>query len=225
MNNNNNNNNHQLDQPLITRITSPRPPIQKTALFCTFSLFTFSSIFSRGSADPISPYVWTPMRSSVWSAERTINNSRAGGYITSLAQSTWWRSVSACAVCRLRGWTKAPRRYPRRPCAPTATAHRRATSCWASRKKTAPLTIWLHGHNSTISTSCHLWSRRHAEGECYAAKHSVTNVGGRGHFARCCLNRQTPNPPTIGGRAHRRQGRLGGRGKRQGIKRLCVRTD
>jgi len=35
--------------------------IQKTALFCMISLFNFSSIFSGGSADPICPYVWTPM--------------------------------------------------------------------------------------------------------------------------------------------------------------------
>ena len=36
-------------------------PIQKTALFCMFSLFNFSFIFPRGSADPICPYVRTPM--------------------------------------------------------------------------------------------------------------------------------------------------------------------
>ena len=38
--------------------------IQKTALFCMFSLFNFSSIFSRGSADPICPYVRTPTATS-----------------------------------------------------------------------------------------------------------------------------------------------------------------
>ena len=36
-------------------------PIQKTALFCMFSLFIFSSIFPGGSADPICPYMRTPM--------------------------------------------------------------------------------------------------------------------------------------------------------------------
>ena len=35
--------------------------IQKAALFCMFSLFNFSSIFPGGSADPICPYVRTPM--------------------------------------------------------------------------------------------------------------------------------------------------------------------
>jgi len=35
--------------------------IQKTVLFCRFSLFNFSSIFPGGSADPICPYVWTLM--------------------------------------------------------------------------------------------------------------------------------------------------------------------
>jgi len=30
-------------------------------LFCIFSLFNFSSIFFRGSADPICPYVRAPM--------------------------------------------------------------------------------------------------------------------------------------------------------------------
>ena len=34
---------------------------RKTALFCMFSLFNFSSIFPGGSADPICPYVRTPM--------------------------------------------------------------------------------------------------------------------------------------------------------------------
>ena len=35
--------------------------IQKTALFCMSSPFNFSSIFLVGSADPICPYVQTPM--------------------------------------------------------------------------------------------------------------------------------------------------------------------
>ena len=35
--------------------------IQKTVLFCTFSSFNFSSIYPGGSADPICPYVRTPM--------------------------------------------------------------------------------------------------------------------------------------------------------------------
>ena len=35
--------------------------IQKTALFCVFSIFNFSSIFPELSADPICPYVRTPM--------------------------------------------------------------------------------------------------------------------------------------------------------------------
>jgi len=62
INNNNSNNNHQLDQPVITRITSPPTAIQETALFCMFSLFNFSSIFPWwGAADPICPYVRAPM--------------------------------------------------------------------------------------------------------------------------------------------------------------------
>ena len=41
---------------------SPLHPIQKTALFCMFSLFNLSSIFQgRRSADPICPDVRTPM--------------------------------------------------------------------------------------------------------------------------------------------------------------------
>jgi len=35
--------------------------IQKTAIFCMFSLFYLSSIFPGESADPICPYVRTPM--------------------------------------------------------------------------------------------------------------------------------------------------------------------
>jgi len=58
INNNSNNNHHQLDQPVITRITSPPPPIQKTALFACFHFLIFN-YFSWGSADPICPYVRT----------------------------------------------------------------------------------------------------------------------------------------------------------------------
>jgi len=50
----------QLDQTVITRITSPHPtPIQKTALFCIFSLF--HQFFQGGSSDPICPYMRMPM--------------------------------------------------------------------------------------------------------------------------------------------------------------------
>jgi len=47
INNNNNrpNNNNQLDQPIITRITSPPPPIQKTALFACFRFLIFHPFF------------------------------------------------------------------------------------------------------------------------------------------------------------------------------------
>ena len=62
INNNNNNNHHQLDQPVITRITSPLPPIQKTVL-CMFSLFNFSSIFPGGDSWPHLPLCADPMRS------------------------------------------------------------------------------------------------------------------------------------------------------------------
>jgi len=41
--------------------------IQKTDLFCVFSLFNFSSIFPRGSADLICLYVRTPMPSVAFS--------------------------------------------------------------------------------------------------------------------------------------------------------------
>ena len=61
INNNNNNNHHQLDQPVITRITSPHTPIQKTALFCMFALFNFHPFSSGGQLTPICPYVRTPM--------------------------------------------------------------------------------------------------------------------------------------------------------------------
>jgi len=37
------------------------PPIQKTALFCTFSLSNFASSFPAGATDPICPYVRTPV--------------------------------------------------------------------------------------------------------------------------------------------------------------------
>ena len=47
--------------PFSTPAFTPTPtPIQKTALFYTFSLFNFSSIFQRVT-DPICPSVRTPM--------------------------------------------------------------------------------------------------------------------------------------------------------------------
>jgi len=45
INNNNNNNNHQLDQPVITRITHPQPTIQKIALFVCFPFLIFHPFF------------------------------------------------------------------------------------------------------------------------------------------------------------------------------------
>jgi len=45
---NNNNNNHQLDQPVITRITSPHPH-KENCSFCMFSLFNFSSFLQGAS--------------------------------------------------------------------------------------------------------------------------------------------------------------------------------
>ena len=52
-------------------------PIQKTGLFCMFSLFNFSSIFPGGSADNICPYVRTPMRTSV--SEKSVESVRSKG--------------------------------------------------------------------------------------------------------------------------------------------------
>jgi len=47
--------------------------LQKTALFCMFSLFNFSSIFpGGGSADPICPYVRTPMFTKESSSEKSL---------------------------------------------------------------------------------------------------------------------------------------------------------
>ena len=46
--------------------------LQKTALFCMFSLFNFSSIFRGGSADPICPYVRTPMFTKESSSEKSL---------------------------------------------------------------------------------------------------------------------------------------------------------
>jgi len=44
--------------------TPPLTLIQKTGLFCMFTLCNFSSIFPGGSADPICPYVRTPVETS-----------------------------------------------------------------------------------------------------------------------------------------------------------------
>jgi len=50
-NNNNNNNNHQLDQPVITPITSspPHPPFRKLLFFACFRFLIFHPFFQRVS--------------------------------------------------------------------------------------------------------------------------------------------------------------------------------
>jgi len=54
-----NNDNYQLDQPVITRITSPHPLSEN----CSFAYFRFLIFhpFLGGSADPVCLYVRTPM--------------------------------------------------------------------------------------------------------------------------------------------------------------------
>ena len=59
VNNNNNNNHHQLDQPFITRITSPHP-YSENCSFCMFTLFNFSSIFPGGQLTPFAPMCGRP---------------------------------------------------------------------------------------------------------------------------------------------------------------------
>ena len=52
--NNNNNNHQQLDQPAITRITSPPPPFRKLLFFACFRFLIFHP-FSRGVSWPHLP--------------------------------------------------------------------------------------------------------------------------------------------------------------------------
>jgi len=51
-------------------------PIQKTDSFCMFSLYNFSSIFPGGSADPIWPYVRTPMTITVQWSQKQLQEDR-----------------------------------------------------------------------------------------------------------------------------------------------------
>jgi len=71
------NNNHQPDQPVITRITSPPSPIQKTALFACFRFLIFHPYFQGGQLTPFVPMCGRPwtyyvraecMRASSWLA-------------------------------------------------------------------------------------------------------------------------------------------------------------
>ena len=48
--------------------------IQKTDLFCVFSLSNFLSIFPGGSADPICPYVRTPVPHDATTAPYTLSS-------------------------------------------------------------------------------------------------------------------------------------------------------
>ena len=48
---NNNNNHHQLDQPVITHITSTLPPFRKLLFFACFRLLIILSIFPGGSGN------------------------------------------------------------------------------------------------------------------------------------------------------------------------------
>jgi len=56
---NNNNNNHQLDQPVITRITSPPPPFRKLLFLHVFA-FSFFIIFPGGQLTPFAPMCGRP---------------------------------------------------------------------------------------------------------------------------------------------------------------------
>jgi len=42
-------------------VHSPPPPFRKVLFFACFRFLIFYSFFPGGSADPICPYVWTPM--------------------------------------------------------------------------------------------------------------------------------------------------------------------
>ena len=54
INNNNNNNHHQLDQPVITRITSP-PPLFRKLFFACFRFLIFHPFFQGGQLTPFAP--------------------------------------------------------------------------------------------------------------------------------------------------------------------------
>jgi len=60
INNNIYNKNHQLDQPVITRITPPQPTIQKTALFACFRFLIFHPFFPGGKLTPFAPMCGRP---------------------------------------------------------------------------------------------------------------------------------------------------------------------
>ena len=95
-------------------ITPTPPAIQKTALFCVFSLFNFSSIFPRGGlADPICPYVRTPMVTTVsgggcwrgtWVADSSVWRLNAWW-----RHRCWSRDVSAPAALRWKTADWPPR--------------------------------------------------------------------------------------------------------------------
>ena len=92
-NNNNNNNNHQLDQPVITRITSPPPAIQKTALFACIRFLIFHP-FSRGGGQ-LTPFA--PMCGRPWHSARPHLQEPDQGSAAARWGVQWSWSASDCA--------------------------------------------------------------------------------------------------------------------------------
>jgi len=82
-------------------------PIQKTALFCMFSLFNFFLPFFRGSADPICPYVRTPMPSIITAVKVTVVVATRGTLCYSAVPAIAVLSVFACHKSVFSGnvWT------------------------------------------------------------------------------------------------------------------------
>lgn len=92
---------------------------------------------------------------------------------------------------RGRGWRGA---WRGRPTTAQPASHQPLNATATSFLPSSGAMATGHHPLSVNAPPCHLCSRRHAEGECFAAEAFCYECGGRGHFARCCLNRQTPTP-------------------------------
>jgi len=90
---------------------------QKTAHFCMFSLFNFSSIFPGGhSADPICPYVRTPMVSggicSEWCRQAPVTTSLTGKTVCYKYSTNELSSSRCLRICRFDVRSGATGRRP-----------------------------------------------------------------------------------------------------------------
>ena len=71
-----------LNKYVVSIAPFSHPHLESCSLFCMFSLFNFSSIFPGVSADPICPYMRTPMTESPWRFSYVFSHVELRGFGT-----------------------------------------------------------------------------------------------------------------------------------------------